>query len=266
MKQQCIFISFLFSILISKSVFAGNFYFQANGTIAAGTHQKIALNNEGAGGTLYGSYGSGLIGNLTAGYSLTNSISLEVTGSYLHGKHYLWNDNNTVFNTSLESQGRMLRIIPTIKIVCEKARISPWVKAGFVIGFSPNVTTEFSYERIDNSIGSKKGSGFFEMSGASNSALGGILGIGLNTKMSDKISVVVEANYIYQKFKPENYYYKCKEMEYDTDVPFDAEKQNLFLVCNLPGTSDFLRMMDESYQPFSSFGFGIGINVLLCNH
>lgn len=101
------------------------------------------------------SLGKGINTGLYAGYMFNKNIGAELGASYLIGSKHVTTDESTNtaasynYKSEMTWKGRMIRLVPTIRMTVGEKKLHPYMKAGFIIGLGSKVFTEIHSEDVD---------------------------------------------------------------------------------------------------------------------
>jgi len=147
------------------------------------------------------------------GYSASKHISFEIDASYLLGKnveydypvhHYTIEDS---YGYTDSWKATTFRLIPTIKIKGDSARIVPYLKLGFSIGISPVINNDVTETHYFTSPNYPYSTSFDYTSDVSvkysgGVALGFMASLGADYKLSKCFDVFCECRIMSQSFCP----------------------------------------------------------------
>lgn len=155
-----------------------------------------------------GSLGSGINFNLAFGYKFNENFIFELNSQYLAGKKYESSDNYTYSNGSYSYVGNYNSIIsakavffnPSFIFSAGFGKAAPYGRFGLILG-SPKITgVETSYYDGDG-IDSTRSE--FELSKGISFGFQGA--VGMNWKLSEKLDIYTEINYISMSYYPGEY-------------------------------------------------------------
>jgi len=208
------------------------------------------------------SFGKGLEFGAGLGFQFNKNIGAEINASYLiGGKSEFTDATNPNTPADVETlKGRMLRIIPTIKITAGE-KIRPYTKFGFILGLGNKLIDESVRYDFPGMI--VKTEETVEFTGGLSMGFKGNLGVDFS--LSDNLSVFGEVNFISQGWAPKknattkylvNGEDKLSTLSvYNSETEFlDSYDTNANYDPNQP------RQSLKVYFPFSSWGFNVGIH------
>lgn len=200
-----------------------------------------------------GSYGAGLRSIVGLGTMLTDNIGFELETSYLRGapqKSYFEmyvEDNSDKSITS--SSGRLLAFVPSLLVTAKRSIISPYAKAGVLIG-RPRVvqetirTIKFGQTYIST----------FEVNGKTALGLQGAIGVKCN--ISEKFSLFSEITFATLSFTP----VKGKTTAYKVN-----EEDFMHIISEFEKTTDYVTSFStddniDATKPRKSFNSPLPFN------
>jgi hypothetical protein len=284
LKATSIIITVIMLSLVSKNSTAQNFYITAGlgyGFMAASQSLGDNYSYTSSGNTISesdqsvkGSFGSGLNFGGALGYMFGEHLGAEIGVSYLSGSTISSTSNTnfvTVSTTSISysSSATMLRIIPSLKICGEPAKITPYIRVGLVLGISPTITTN-SNETDTYTTGF--GTTTDTTIAITNKFTGGIsigfsVALGADLKLSDKVSIFGEIGMIAQTWAPtqSNYSTWTKNGVDQLASMTTSQKQTDYLdnystTSTVPTNTGLPSQALKQYAPFSSWGFNVGLH------
>ena len=162
---------------------------------------------------IYGSAGAGLNGGVAVGYMFNEHFGVELAGNYFSGNQQDFYNGGTYSAGSYPASPnhggriydyiRVFRVLPSLVVTGGSGKVSPYARFGICLPLtgtlysevkdftSRETTAGLTYERLDNATLETKG----DFSLGFNSA------IGVNIKLSDKLTLFGEAELITQGIK-----------------------------------------------------------------
>jgi opacity protein-like surface antigen len=146
-----------------------------------------------------GSYGSGIDFNIALGYKFNENFIFELSTQYLFSKKYKTADDYSytgigysyVDNNDVTTSARALFINPSFIFSAGFGKAAPYGRFGFVIG-SPKVSGKESYYYNGDGVDSTERKWEY----SKGIALGFQGAIGMNWKLSEKLDIYTEINYL----------------------------------------------------------------------
>lgn len=211
------------------------------------------------------SFGKGFDFGIGVGYHFSKNIATEIDFSYLIGGKVEFTDasNPSTPKETEKLQGRMFRIIPTLKFTSGE-KFKPYAKIGLVMGLGTTLKDE-SVNYYSTWLGTvDKYEETVMFKGGMSIGMKG--NVGVDYSLSDKLGIFAEVNFISQAWAPKkaettryviNGEDKLSTMDVrDKETEFvDSYDPNATIAPNQPNKS--LKL----YLPFSSWGANIGIKI-----
>jgi len=208
------FITFLLIILLTGSLFSQGIYIRAGGgyglpIATASLGSKILysdVNNVITNSTqsVTGSYGAGGNFNFAAGYKFNENFIFEIGTQYLMSNKYETYNRNIYTgyedNVNTTTSAKAFFINPSFIFSAGFGKAAPYGRFGFIIGVPKISGSEISYYNGDgiDSVGSK-----WEYSKGISFGFQGA--IGMNWKLTDKLDIYTELNYVSMTYYPGEY-------------------------------------------------------------
>jgi hypothetical protein len=217
------------------------------------------------------SLGKGINAGLYAGYMFGKNVGAEIGFSYLMGSKNTFTDENT--NSVLSSsdknvdewKAKMIRIVPTIRIMGGEEKIHPYMKTGLIVGIGTKLTNTYTSESSDPS-GSHSSEEIWDYTGGI--ALGFHGALGINYMISDKLGIFAEVAGNYQTWSPKKGTMTKSVYDGQDQMPYlDTRDKELEFVDSYTQDSSVppdVNRPDKStkfYLPFSSFGINVGLHL-----
>ena len=219
------------------------------------------------------SLGKGINAGLYVGYMLNKNIGAELGASYLFGGKNIFTDEatNTAasfnYKTEMTWKGRMIRLVPTIRMTVGEKKLHPYMKVGFIIGVGSKIFTETHSQNINFSTTTIIDENW-EYSGGMSFGFHG--GLGLNYMVSDKIGIFVEVSGNYQNWAMK----KGSMTKYTVDgvnemANVDINDREIEFVDSYTETSSGSPDPNQAskttkfFMPFSSIGGNLGIHIYI---
>lgn len=202
-------------------------------------------------------------------------ISTEFAVSYLYGSSFKSNFISDIqgeyFNLTQTTEGRMLRLIPTIKVFGGKKNLRPYLKSGIILSLG----TVANYENVTTS---NLGSGEYQFSEATGQISGGnsigyFGALGVDIALKQNFHIFSEIALCAQTFIPEkdkletfkvnkqNYFGKLTQRDKETLFVNEITQADLE---NLSKSSP--RKQIRIFLPFSSVGINLGVKFYLTSN
>jgi outer membrane protein W len=268
MKTRKMNIAFLAAgIMLSAGAFGQGLYFGLGGGYGFAA-AKADFNDESKapnGVSTYTaksySFGKGVNIGLFGGYMFNKNVGAELGIGYLIGGSSVatYQDPNITVTSTLK--GSMLRLIPAIRIQCGENKLHPYAKAGLIIGLAGKATSESLFvtsNSTQDQIWTYTGGSSFGFHGA----------IGITYMVSDKLGIFGELAGYYQQASPSK-----GEMTKNSDNGIDQlpkmNTQDKMITYQSSFSDDANSNKGNplvkltTHNPFSSFGFNIGIHFSL---
>ncbi|MDP1725623.1 MAG: outer membrane beta-barrel protein [Bacteroidota bacterium] len=246
--------------------FRGNSYFRGE-----------VLNYNSTGSTSYGnkkslniSFGQGFNFGAGFGYLFTKNMGAELAVDYLEGSRILTDKNiNTyvsgVDKSSFEIQTRSLRFIPSVKMMAEMGKLSPYTRFGFIISLINNVR-EYSFK--ESTLGTNTTTTVTEWNLTGMMSVGFCGSAGIAYKIKDHMQLFAECNLLSQSFTPKKEVMNKYEINGTDqlgslniiDKETDFEKEYSFNNGIMPDFNAPRKVLAVS-APYSSIGFNIGMQI-----
>ncbi len=231
----------------------------------------------GSSGTVYEetahplSLGKGVNAGLYAGYMFNKNVGAEIGFAYLVGGKNTFTDEqtNAPASTSYKREttwkGRMIRIVPTIRMTAGEKKIMPYMKAGLIIGVDAKMFEETHMENTSLTSTTISDENWKYSGGVSWGFHGGI---GLNYKASDKIGIFAEIAANYQNWAMKKGTMTKNTVDGVDQLPmldtYDKEIEFVDSYSYDTSAAPNTNQPDKSTKfllPFSSIGLNIGINI-----
>lgn len=219
-----------------------------------------------------GSHGQGMNFGLDLGYMFNPNIGLSLNTNYLMGKTFTATDTDketytdpsgtTTFeaNEELTIKAQMLRLMPSLVLALDKDKVKPYAKIGLALGVMNKMDVNSDYSDTNGDSESMVAEVYGGIAIGLNSELG------LEYKLSDKLSLIGSVNSINMSYAPtrgmitsykvngteqiDSFTTRDKEVEFvDTDSYNSNEVPNE----NEPSQDS------KEYHPFSSVGLRVGL-------
>ncbi|MEO8760897.1 MAG: outer membrane beta-barrel protein [Bacteroidia bacterium] len=269
MKTKIIIIATVLSLKLTDASAQG-LYAGLNGGYGFNlASQNLAVNNANGNGTsnsyelVKGSFGKGVNFGANVGYMFNKNIGAELGISYLLGSKFesTFSKGVNYYTRNQFLSGKMLRLMPSIRITSGEGKLKPYLRLGIVIGLGGKITSTETEVFTGASPTSEttweyKGGVSFGFAGA----------VGLNYQISNKIAVFGECGFISQSWAPTKGVL-TKDNQNGVDVLptlTTSQKQTDFVskysesFVTPANTSEPSKQL-KAYSPFSSLGFNIGI-------
>lgn len=220
------------------------------------------------------SLGKGINTGLYAGYMFNKNVGAELGIAYLIGSKNIFTDeyiNNSAFPSSSKTEmtwkGRMIRLVPTIRMTAGEKKLRPYMKAGLIIGVGGKVYDDMHSVNTSGGSSSVTDQSWEYYGGMS---LGFHGAMGLNYMVSDKIGIFGELAGNYQNFAMK----KGSMTKYTVDgvdqMPtMDTNDKEIEFVDSYSydsSASPNVNQPDKAskfFMPFSSFGINLGLHISL---
>lgn len=220
------------------------------------------------------SLGKGINTGLYAGYMFNKNVGAELGVAYLIGSKNVFTDENintSAFPSSSKTEmtwkGKMIRLVPTIRMTAGEKKLHPYIKAGLIIGVGGKVYDDTHTQNTSTS-GSSVTDESWEYYGGMSWGFHG--GIGLNYMVSDKIGIFAEAAGNYQNFAMK----KGSMTKYTVDGvdqmssldTYEKETEFVDSYTYDSSTPPNVNQPDKSskfFMPFSSIGINLGLHISL---
>jgi hypothetical protein len=217
------------------------------------------------------SLGKGINTGIYFGTMLSKHLSTELCASYLIGmksQYDFYNSSGTsgFIKDTTTIKGRMIRLIPALKISIGEKRFQLYMKTGLIIGLGARVEEEFiqitQYNTFDYSIN-------YEYKGGTSFGFNGSLGV--NLKLAEKISLFAELSAYYQNWAPKNrtttkYIINGVDVlpsltTFDKETEYSSNVTTSYDYYGRPVDPSKPRQEIKVFKPFSSTGFNVGIQI-----
>lgn len=218
------------------------------------------------------SLGKGINTGLYAGYMFNKNVGAELGIGYLIGSKNVFTDeynNNSAFPSSSKTEmtwkGRMIRLVPTIRMTAGEKKLHPFMKAGIIIGVGGKVYDDMHTVNTTTTSSTVTDESWEYYGGMS---LGFHGAIGLNFMVNEKIGIFGEVAGNYQNFamkKGSMTKYTIdgvdqmstldtyeKEVEFEDSYTYDSSATPNV---NQPDKST------KFFMPFSSIGVNLGLHI-----
>lgn len=261
------------AIVLSASTFAQGLYFGLNAGYAGSlASQTLAENFSGTSSslsyeTVKGSLGKGINIGLTAGYMLNSNLGMELGISDLMGGSFEnTSKKELVYDNKYTMKGKMIRVVPGIRLTAGDGNMKPYLRLGLVLGLGGKITIEGNETDIQNNNEVTKST--WEYTGGM--SVGAASALGLNFKLSDKLSLNGEFAFIGQSWAPKKgtltsytvagvdqlSQLTTSQKEIDFTDSYSVSSTN-------PPSSSQPSQSIKQYYPFSSWGINVGIHITL---
>lgn len=217
------------------------------------------------------SLGRGINAGLYFGYMLNKNIGAELGASYLIGSKNVFTNESTNtatsyhYKTEMTWKGRMIRLVPTIRMTTGEKKLHPYMKVGFIIGVGSKVFTETHSQNVDFSSSSIIDENW-EYSGGMSFGFHG--GLGLNYMVNDKIGIFAEVAGNYQNWAMK----KGSMTKYTVNGvnelgTLDIDDREIEFVNSYTETSSGPPNPNQAskttkfFLPFSSIGVNLGLQI-----
>ncbi|HLC82440.1 MAG TPA: outer membrane beta-barrel protein [Bacteroidia bacterium] len=218
------------------------------------------------------SLGKGVNAGLYAGYMFNKNVGAELGVSYLIGSKNVFTDEYTntgpfpsSSKTEMTWKGRMIRLVPTIRMTAGENKLHPYMKAGLIIGVGGKVYDDTHSESTSSSTTTVTERSWEYYGGTS---LGFHGAIGLNYMVSDKIGIFAEVAGNYQNFSVK----KGSMTKYTIDGvdqmssldKIDKEVEFVDSYTYDSSATPNVNQPDQStkfFMPFSSIGVNLGLHI-----
>ncbi len=240
-----------------------------------GTEISTANNNSRSVNFTYGSYSNGINFNFTLGYNFSKQgynfskhFTTEIDVSYISGSsyqstyNYINNVDSSSYTINYKAQGKMLRIIPSIKIYAEPSDFTPYLKTGLLIGFMGSLIInrdQTSYFINNNPIIDSR-----TIEYSKGLSLGLMAAIGTDYLISKQFSCYFELVFNAQNWAPEYSEitkYTLNGLDELSTLNISDKKTNYRSSYNSSTTYDKNQpfVTGKQYYPFSDWGFKLGL-------
>lgn len=219
------------------------------------------------------SLGKGINTGLYAGYMFNKNLGTELGFSYLIGSKNVFTDeyNNSTIPSSSKTEdewrGRMIRIVPTIRMTAGEKKLRPYMKAGLIVGVGGKLYSDRHSIDVDP-LSTTTTEESWEYSGGMSLGFHG--GIGINYMVNDKIGIFAEVagnyqNWAMKKGSMTKYTVngvdqmamldtRDKEIEFVDSYSYDS---------STPSNPNQPDKSTKFYLPFSSIGINLGVHFSL---
>lgn len=216
-----------------------------------------------------GSYAAGLNFGAIFGYMFNEHISGEIGINYLSGSTTTTTNSHTDSASSdvftMGTKATMLRIIPAIKISGEPGTVTPYLKAGLVLGLSGKITN--TVNGTSTTLGtSDVYAGTEEYTGGT--SIGFMGAVGIDYKLSDMFSIYGEIGMIGATWAPTVMNVTAYTINGVDQLAQNntSEKQTTFsssttTSSNVNPSPGSPTQSLQSFEPFSSWGINIGVHL-----
>ncbi|MBI4946145.1 MAG: outer membrane beta-barrel protein [Bacteroidetes bacterium] len=206
------------------------------------------------------SFGKGLQGGISGGYSFNQYLCVELSVSYFLSSKTVTHQNFPIYPSDTikidrSQQSHMLRFLPVFVVTADKHKITPYGKFGPVFGIGNIVTDESSYNgALQTKL--KMYGGF---------PIGIYSCVGILYILSDKLQLYAEINNLNMIYAPTKGKYtkytingadqlpvlstNMKEIEYVDSSPIQSTDSNE------------PQKILKTYYPFSSVGLNAGVKI-----
>jgi hypothetical protein len=204
---------------------------------------------------IYGSYGRGIGWGAGLGYMINEHVGGEVNFSMFFGPEYRASYSDASGASGTQTlKGSVMRLTPSIKITAGD-KMKPYCKFGLVIGLNPKLEGTASYKYAG-------GSGLISEHISGGAPLGFMGALGLDEKLTGKISFCAEINFVSLRWAPDKNEWSIEQTE--AGVHLNESGTTTFvdkLNSPVPESSVFHVYKEQlkSYMPFGSFGFKAGL-------
>ncbi len=218
------------------------------------------------------SLGKGINTGLYAGYMFNKNIGAELGIGYLIGSKNVFTDENintSTFPSSSKTEmtwkGRMIRLVPTIRMTAGEKKLQPFMKAGLIMGVGGRVYDDTHTESTSSGTSTVTDESWEYYGGMS---LGFHGAIGVNFMVNDKIGIFGEVAGNYQNFAMK----KGSMTKYTVDgvdqmASMDTYDKEIEFVDSYTYNSSSppnVNQPDQStkfFMPFSSIGVNLGLHI-----
>lgn len=218
------------------------------------------------------SLGKGINAGLYAGYMFNKNVGAELGVGYLIGSKTVFTDeynNTSAFPSSSKTEmtwkGRMIRLVPTIRMTAGEKKLLPYMKAGLIIGVGGKVYDDMHTVNTSTTSNTVTEESWEYYGGMS---LGFHGAIGLNYMVNDKIGIFAEVAGNYQNFAMK----KGSMTKYTVDgvdqmSTLDTYEKEIEFVDSYTYSSSpppNVNQPDKAskfFMPFSSIGINLGLHI-----
>jgi hypothetical protein len=217
------------------------------------------------------SMGNGINAGLYAGYMFNENIGAELGISYLLGSKNKFtseskNDQAGYININEHNySGRMLRLVPTLRMTAGTEKLRPYMKYGLIIGIAGKIYDD-RYNKNTNNGTTKVYEENWEYTGELSLGLHGALGV--NYMLSDNLGIFAElaGNYQNWAMKKGVMTKKTNDGKDELAALFTNDKEIEFVesytyVSSQPVNNNEPEKQTKFYMPFSSIGINIGVHL-----
>jgi hypothetical protein len=263
-----IILSFAFICILALSVQAQGLYLGAGigygfraGSVVVGSNDH----SDGSSAIVKGSYGMGLVPNLSAGYMFTSSTGVELAIGELIGTRTMTTDDfgNNTGNSKYSAMSFYLNPSFVIRANTE-SKIVPYAKVGVFLGLAnsgSDKTYAVHYNGLGNQITSTDDT---EVKTKGNVATGLTSAFGLDFMLSDRFAIFGELTGRLASWSPNSYTTSNTHTDYTNGIAQSSSQSSISgnyvntTPANYTGTNLSSRIL-----PLSAIGFNVGVKLYL---
>lgn len=216
-----------------------------------------------------GSYGKGINFGANVGYMITKNIGTEIAFSYLSGSKYQSTyTKELAYTNKIIQSGKMIRLIPALRISAGEGKLKPYIRMGVVIGFGGKIIINKTEEYL--SPVSRTESTWQYSGGIS---FGFTSALGINYHFKEKIALFGELSFIGQTWAPTKGIMKKYTVDgVDQLSSLTVSQKEINLVNSYsessltPANSSEATNQLKQFSPFSSAGLNVGIQFFFGNN
>ncbi len=220
MKKSILSLVFIF--IVSLSIHAQGLYLGAGfgyGFRAGGTVVGSNSNSNGSYEVVKGSYGAGMVPNVSVGYFFSENLGAELNLGYLIGRKTTLTDN-LGNNTGTDKFNSTTFYLNPSFVICgnNEAKVVPYAKIGMFLGMGTKATIKSHTDYFNNAQElTATDDDEFEYKG--NMALGLTSALGMDFMLTEKFAIFGELTTRLASWSPKSYTASTTSIDYINGIP-----------------------------------------------